>query len=497
MKSESVKKHLSESEIRYRTLFDLAPVGISIVDANRNISDYNKALKKIARLTEKEIGAQEYKKRKYVDSSGNEIPDYMFPSSIALKNGRTIKDYEIGICGAGKNVFWTEVSAAPLDKRGDYAIVITKDINERKHLQNKLSESESRYRALYEHSMDAILVTVPDGRILFANPAACEMFKMTENEIITAGRNRLVDLSDERLQGLLAQRAQNGKVRGELRMIRKDGSVFPVEISSSVFTDDRSEKRTAMIIHDLTDTKDNIKRLQRSKTELKKINNRLHALSMHIESEREKERNRIARDLHDDLGQRLTALNLDIGWIRSRIGVQSQGVRSKMDKVSLDISEIIESIKEVSSGLRPSILYELGIVPAFNWQLEKFSNRSGIRYQFTSSPGILTIDEGLSIMLFRILQETLTNIIKHSGATMVKVRLQKIGGQIEMLVSDNGKGIVEKEIDSMKSMGLTGIKERVRSVSGRVMIKGEKKSGTTIIVTIPLKPFNDKNHNNR
>jgi signal transduction histidine kinase len=190
--------------------------------------------------------------------------------------------------------------------------------------------------------------------------------------------------------------------------------------------------------------------------------------------------------LHDDLGQRLTGLYLDIAWLKSRPGKRSESVRTKLDEISLMINETIENIKETSAFLRPAILYELGLIPAINSLLNKFENHSGIKCIFSCDPDLKVIDDQLSLTLFRILQESLTNIARHSGATTVEISLRLSKNQIEFKVKDDGIGINKENIVSLKSMGIAGMRERIRGVKGSLQIKAETGSGTSIKVKIPL-----------
>jgi signal transduction histidine kinase len=152
-----------------------------------------------------------------------------------------------------------------------------------------------------------------------------------------------------------------------------------------------------------------------------------------------------------------------------------------------EINETIDGIKELSSFLRPTILYDLGLIPAIISQLKKFENQSGIKSYFYFDSEEFNVDEKISLIFYRIIQESLTNIVRHSGASAMELSLKKLKNAIEMVIMDDGIGIDNEKINSLTSMGLEGIRERVRSCHGEVSIKGEEGSGTTIIVTIPIK----------
>jgi PAS domain S-box-containing protein len=365
-------------------------------------------------------------------------------------------------------------------------------------ISNLLKASEEKYRTFFNNSMDAILITSQDGRIHSANIAACKMLGWEEEDLIRLGRDGIVEKSLQ-LESALSIRRETGKFFGEIWFIRKDGCRFPVEISSSVFSSDGTEL-TAIIARDITERKKieqalklseerlriDIFELKRMEDELLSSKKILENLNQHLLEVRESERSEIALNLHDDLGQRLTAIDLDVAWLKSRVGVQTPRVTKKFNDVTRMINEAIDSIKELSSFLRPSILYDLGIVTAFEWQLRSMEKLSKIKCNFNYSPIDSMIDDRISLILYRVLQESLTNAIRHSGASVVNVELCIKNEKVLLTIKDNGKGIEDEESNSLTSMGISGIKERVASVSGKVVIKGKKDHGTTVSVLIPL-----------
>lgn len=487
-------------------------------------------------------------------------------------------------------------------------IGVNLEITERKENEIQLEVSEEKYRIFFENSLDAILLTSPDGKIHSANPAACKMFERTEEEICKIGRDGVVDLSDPGLNKALKKRSDTGSYFGEMIMVKKSGLKFPVEISTAIFSGSDGNLFTTLIIRDITvrktyeeklkaleaefrslfenslmgisqarpgggllrinkayaelygypdietmtneafkntkslysnpddrekvlsildntgymaptefelnkrngekfwalvsarQIKDNsgkilylqaehidISDLKKMEADLRNSKKSLEKLNQHLFEVRENERSQIAMNLHDDLGQRLTSLNLDLAWLKSRLGVQSPGVRKKMEEMSSSIVETIESIREVASFLRPSILYELGLVSAFAWHLKKFETQTGIRCCFTHFPEDPRIDDRISLILYRVLQESLTNIIRHSEASVAEIILSNSKSRIELTVKDNGIGIDKEIINSIRSMGIAGLRERVRSANGTMTIIGKKGSGTRIKVSIPLK----------
>jgi signal transduction histidine kinase len=212
----------------------------------------------------------------------------------------------------------------------------------------------------------------------------------------------------------------------------------------------------------------------------------LEKLNQHLVEVRENERNQIALNLHDDLGQKLTAINLDIAWLKSRIGVQSKAVREKIEEMSSIIKESVENIREISSLLRPAILFDLGLVPAIKSLLNNFEKQSGIKCQFYFRPEEFVVEDRLSLILYRILQESLTNIARHSGASKTDINLYILKNKIELIIKDDGRGIEKNKVNSLKSMGIAGINERANSVKGKMTIVSAPGSGTMISVRIPV-----------
>lgn len=219
---------------------------------------------------------------------------------------------------------------------------------------------------------------------------------------------------------------------------------------------------------------------------LKKTGETLRRLNMHIEEAREKERTQIAMNLHDDLGQKLTALKMNLSWLRKRIGVQSALVSDKLDEVEQIIKSSIGTVQTISSELRPAILYELGLKDAVEWHMKQNLDPAGIKGIFRFEPEDLVIGKKTSIVLFRIIQEALTNIIRHSGAERADIRITRFLSYIQLEVKDNGRGIKAEAVNDPKSFGLTSIKERVKNSSGQFRITGENGKGTLLIVRIPI-----------
>jgi signal transduction histidine kinase len=211
----------------------------------------------------------------------------------------------------------------------------------------------------------------------------------------------------------------------------------------------------------------------------------LRALAAHLQSVREEERIHIAREIHDELGQALTGLKYDINALAKAVGVGgAAAIEGKPAHLCQQIDRIINSVRRISSGLRPEVLDEIGLSAAVEWQAREFARRTGIRCTVEISPAFQDPDRERSTALFRIFQELLTNVARHAHATKVAVHLAD-GETLALKVEDNGRGIQDQEFESPKSLGLLGLRERVLAFGGSIDVRGQEGKGTTVAVSIP------------
>lgn len=224
---------------------------------------------------------------------------------------------------------------------------------------------------------------------------------------------------------------------------------------------------------------------RRAEERLKESHEQLRALSMYLQHVREDERIRISRQVHDELGQALTGLKMDLYWLSSRLPKQLRAVRDKTKTMSAHIDSTIQTVRQISTELRPGILDDLGLVPAIEWQASEFQKRTGIKCEVVSELAEGILDEELNTAFFRIFQESLTNVARHASATRVDVRLWEEDGTLCMDVNDNGRGISDAEISNTRSLGLLGMRERAALLKGELTVSGSPGRGTTVSVRIP------------
>jgi signal transduction histidine kinase len=219
---------------------------------------------------------------------------------------------------------------------------------------------------------------------------------------------------------------------------------------------------------------------------LKSSRQQLRELSKHLQQTREQERASIAREIHDDLGQSLTAIKMDAVWLKNKIPKDQTLLMDKTEGTISLVDSAIQSVKRISAELRPGLLDDLGLSAAIDWQAGDYQKRSGINIRVTLDPEEIFLDEDMSIAIFRVCQEALTNVIRHSGATDVQVQLIKNSEIVELVVADNGCGISEEEIAKKNSFGLIGMRERIHALGGGIKISRIQGNGTRVAVQVPI-----------
>lgn len=228
-------------------------------------------------------------------------------------------------------------------------------------------------------------------------------------------------------------------------------------------------------------------RAERRKAEeqLRQSHKQLRSLSVYLQHVREEERIKIAREIHDELGQQLTGLKLQLTWLDSRLPKKTASLHDKTRSMASGIDETIQTVRRIATELRPGVLDSAGLLAAIEWQANEFQKKTGIQCRVHSTVKETIWDQDLNTTFFRIFQETLTNIIRHANATKVDVRFMETASQLVLEIRDNGRGISEEEINNTKSIGLVGMRERASLLGGEVRLRGEPKRGTTVSVRIP------------
>jgi len=212
----------------------------------------------------------------------------------------------------------------------------------------------------------------------------------------------------------------------------------------------------------------------------------LRRLPARTEAVREEERKRIAREVHDVLGQALTGLKMEMAWLVSRFGKKDGKMARRARTMSRLIDSTVQTVRKIATELRPGILDQLGLFAAIEWQTEQFQARTGVVCRCAIECPDRKLDNTASSALFRILQEILTNVARHAKAKRVDVAVRNGGGKLVLEVTDDGDGIRPSDVTNPKSLGILGMRERVRILGGEVTIRGWPGRGTSVVIKIPV-----------
>lgn len=218
---------------------------------------------------------------------------------------------------------------------------------------------------------------------------------------------------------------------------------------------------------------------------LRESEDKLRRLAAHLISVREEERAHIAREIHDELGQVLTGIKMEVGWLAKRL--KEPALLEKTDSMSKLIDSTIQTVRKIATGLRPEMLDDMGLIAAVGWQAKDFQKRTGIRCRPKLPPEGTKLDLDISTTAFRIFQEILTNVARHSRATRVDIELTVTEELLKLEVADNGVGIASSDLNGRKSLGLLGMRERALLFGGEVGITGTPGHGTSVSVQIPIR----------
>lgn len=345
------------------------------------------------------------------------------------------------------------------------------DVTDRKRVEEKLKLAA----LVFQNASEAMTVTDAEVNILAVNPAFTRLTGYTAEEVL--GQNPRILKSgrhdNEFYEAMWHCIKATGRWQGEIWNRRKDGSVYPEKLSiSTVFNDNGTVQRYVAMFQDISKEKE--------------AEEMIRALSANHIEVREQEGKRIAREIHDDLGQRLTLLRMDVLMLPKTLGEQGTGLSEAVARMRASIDDCIKIARNIVAELRPAVL-DIGIVPAIEWLLDDFESRTGIECLFHDlSDGEIVLNDQQSTGVFRILQESLTNVAKHAGATLIEVDLENADGRLRLKIADNGVGIDNDTVGRIHSYGLTGMRERAVMLGGNIHISGQFGKGTALTLDIPL-----------
>ena len=350
----------------------------------------------------------------------------------------------------------------------------------RRRAEEAANQANAELTQIFETAADGMRIVDKDFNVLRANQTFLDMAGMTREELIgkkcfDVFRGHRCDTPNCPLKQIL-----DGEERVEYDSDKQaaDGRIVPSIVTVTPFK--RPDGSVVGIVEDFKD----ISERRRAEQEIMVSRERLRELTSHLQLVREEERSRIEREIHDELGQALAALNMDVYWLRKRLPEDNTEMRDKIAAMSELIRTTIASVRRICLELRPWLLNDFGLSAAIDWQAGEFTKRTNIPCQITSTPTEIVLEQDLSIAIYRIFQEALTNVIRHAKATRMDVKLDYQAGIFRMRISDNGKGITTTEKNT--SFGLIGMQERVIGFGGDFHIDSDT-NGTVIDILIPTK----------
>lgn len=399
-----------------------------------------------------------------------------------MLSGKRKAPHEFRIITKNGDTRWIMETVTMIPFRGEMAVLgNSMDITEQISSREKLEELEALEASILEAIPHAV-IGLQDRRIIFANDGVQTVFGWKARDLIGMSTRVLYRTDkdyEEMAKALYSALEKKRTVTLEFPCRRKDGRSIDCMVTAARIGDSLREKNVVITYEDITDRKFAATELENSRIQLRN-------LTAHLQSVREKERTRIARELHDELGQLLTAINTEIILLGKKIPPELTSLVERTQSLSSLIDMTMETLKRIYMALRPGMLDHLGLTAAIGWQAEEFEKRTGIRCQVSFAPEDIVLDPDLTTSLFRIFQETLTNISRHAEASRVSASLKATGRKIQLTVKDNGKGITREQMTKPNSFGLLGIRERAEYWGGEVTIKGKPGEGTTVSVAIPL-----------
>ena len=470
---------LRESEERFRTIFEQAPLGISegeiatarFINANQRYVDIlGYSVEELRKLTFKDYSHPEDLHKDLVEFqklAAGEIRSYALEKRYLRKDGAII---------------WVNLTVSGLARPGEKpltCIAVIDDITDRIRADEALNAQGLRYKTLMETSTDSIYVLDEEGDLRDANAAFLGQRGYTAEEV--KGFN-VADWdarwTREQLR-LRLRKLAGGDAVFETRHRCKDGSIFDVEVCATS-AQIGGEQLFFCVTRDITQRK-------RAAEELERANYQLRFLSRRLFEIQEEERRHLARELHDEIGQTLTAAKINLKIIAPDAPARISG---RLDDSIQLLDRLLRQVRELSLDLRPPLLDELGLVPTLRWLVDQQAQRAGLRVTFTANVDGLEINPDIQTACFRVAQEAITNVVRHSGGGNVAVELQGEAERLTLRVSDDGAGfdpaVIQQRTTQDFTLGLVSMKERALLLGGGFEVQSVPGQGTEIRAWFPL-----------
>ncbi|MEI7503528.1 MAG: PAS domain S-box protein, partial [Paludibacter sp.] len=473
---KSAEEALRISEEKYRNIFDNVQDVFYQIDIEGKILEISPSIKYFS----------EFDRDKLLGNSVNEIytnaEDRKLLLAELIKHGE-IRDYELNIKTPLEVIKQVSINARlNYDENGnpDHIDGAIRDISKRKQAEIALRESDKKFHDYVDFAPHGIFVANNRGTYVDVNAAGSIITGYSKDELLNIKQTKLLaEESYQKFYNHTKKVLNDGFATDEYIIVRKDGSKGFCKVDTVKLSNDRF----LGFVVDITKRRKIEEALNNSQSELKKF-------AAHLQNVREEERIMLAREIHDELGQILIAIKIDTGLLKQKVlkvvdTINYMEIMSKFDNLFGLVDNTINTARKIMTDLRPEVLYLLGFEEAVKLHISKFQERHNIDCQFYTEDFKLELTEQQSVALYRIVQEALTNIVKHAKATKVDIHINLINNVLTLEISDNGIGFDQNHKVKSDSYGMLGMKERVYLLAGELSIVGRPDKGTTVRVVMP------------
>ena len=463
---------------RLAALLDSAMDAIITVDEAQTIVLYNRAAERIFGWPAQQargMSLDELIPSRYRASHGGHVRQFGATGTSSRRMSGSSVVY--GRRANGEE-FPVDASISQLDTpEGKLYTVILRDVTDRVRAQDEQSRLAARLAGLLDSAMDGIITTDAGQRIVLYNRAAEKIFGWSQAEVIGQPLDVLLPARFRTAHaaqvqgfgrtGVTSRRMGDGLV---IHGLRRSGEEFPMDASISQLEAPEGKLYTVIL---------------RDVTERVRAQHDLAAFAAQASAIREQEKSRVARELHDELAQSLTALKMDAMWLREHLKSDPAQAQAKLDAMLAMLDASVASTRRIAADLRPLVLDDLGLVPAIEWLVQNFTQRSGVACEL-DAPDDIELGEPHATAVFRMVQESLANVAKHARATQVAVVLRRLPGAIRLEVQDDGVGFDTTAPRRAESLGLAGLRERAQLAHGSLEIRSQPGQGTHVQAVLPV-----------